>query len=265
MVEGPAGRALHLSSSFSALPGWSLVATHPRFGTATLVAPDGLRVDLASSRSESYPRPGSLPIVETGAPLTEDLRRRDFTIHAMARALAADGALGPLVDPFGGKGDLERRCLRLLHPRSLVDDPTRALRAVVYAVRLGFGIEGSFRAALSRARAERAFDAVSGDRLRRGLELAIGEDDFEKATELLLKFALLDDICPGWGEGLQREISSKGGEKEEGKEEASAEVRRVARRWARLLSGSSPSKKWDIAERLKFSRALRRATGVPLR
>lgn len=261
-VEGSASGALHLSSSLSALPGWSLVATHERFGTATLVAPDGLRVDLASSRTESYPRPGALPVVTTGARIAEDLRRRDFTIHAMARSLAADGALGPLLDPFDGREDLEKRRLRLLHPQSLVDDPTRALRAVTYAVRLGFRIERSFRAALARARRERAFQAVSGDRLRRGLEQVLGEDDFEKAKALLVSYGLLDDICAGWGKGLQREISLKGGER--GREEE-AEARGVASRWTNLFSCLSPSKKMDVAERLKFSRALRRSTGVPLR
>jgi tRNA nucleotidyltransferase (CCA-adding enzyme) len=279
-AEGPADRALHFSLSVSALPGWSLVATHRRFGTATLVAPDGLRVDVASSRTESYPRPGALPVVATGARILEDLRRRDFTIQAMARGLAADGALGPLLDPFDGRRDLGIRRLRLLHPRSLADDPTRALRAVAYAVRLGFGIDRSFRAALALARGASAFQAVSGDRLRRGLEQVLGEDDFEKAKALLARYELLDDICPGWGEGLQREISSKGGERKEreegeGKEREEgercferverAETVGVASRWTRLLFRLSPSKKKDVAERLKFSRALRRATGVPLR
>lgn len=262
-VEGPADGALHLSSSLSTVPGWSLVAAHRRFGTATLLAPEGLRVDLASSRTETYARPGSLPVVVTGVPIAEDLRRRDFTIHAMARSLAADGALGSLLDPFDGKGDLERRRLRLLHPRSLADDPTRALRAVEYAVRLGFGIDRGFRVALAWARRECAFRAVSGDRLRRGLGLLLREDDFEKTKALLVSYALLDDIWPGWGEGLQREISLRGGEREE--RAGQAEGIDVASRWAQLLSFLSPSKKKDVAERLKFSRALRRSTGVPLR
>lgn len=262
-AEGPADGALALSSSLSALPGWSLVAAHARFGTATLASPEGFRVDVAATRSERYPRPGSLPVVTAGVPIEEDLGRRDFTIHAMARRVGADGRLGPLVDPFGGLADLGEKRLRLLHPASLVDDPTRALRAVAYAVRLGFGIDRSFRTALVRARREAAFRAVSGDRLRRGLEQVFGEDDFEKAKALLSRYDLLDDICPGWGEGMQRGISSKGAEREgrDGEEEAAG----VANRWAQLLSCLPPSKKKDVAERLKFSRALRRSTGIPLR
>ncbi len=221
----------------------------------------GLRVDLAATRTESYPRPASLPVVLPGAPIAEDLRRRDFTIHAMARPVAAGGSLGPLLDPFGGKEDVVRRVVRLLHARSLADDPTRAFRAVRYAARLGFRIEREFRPALRLARAEGAFQALTGDRLRRGLEEVLKENEIGRATELLLDLGLLDDICSGWGEGLQREISSK-----ERKKETAAEpsVRIVASRWASLLRGLSPSKKGAVADRLKFPRALRRTAGVPL-
>lgn len=262
-VEASAERTLGLADGLGRLRGWRPEASHQRFGTATLVAPNTLRVDLASTRTETYPRPGSLPVVKTGAPILEDLRRRDFTIHAMARSVASDGAPGSLIDPFDGLTDLGERRLRLLHPGSLVDDPTRALRAVAYAVRLGFEIDRSVRAALARARGEKAFQAVSGDRLRRGLEQVLAEDDFEKAKELLSSYVLLDDICPGWGKGLQREISSKG-EERQGADDG-AEPRGVASRWAQLLAGLPLSRKKDVAERLNFSRALRRSAGVPLR
>jgi len=257
-VEGTAGEVAELAARLASRPAWRLQVSHARFGTATLAGPCGLRVDLAATRREKYPRPAALPVVVTGAPIAEDLGRRDFTIHAIARRIAADGSLGPLLDPFGGKDDVLRRLVRLLHARSLVDDPTRVLRAVRYAVRLGFGVDRSVRPALALARSEGAFLSLSGDRFRRALEEVLGEDDFEKATELLLEFRLLDEVCSGWGEGLQRETSSKGGERE-------AEARGVASRWARLLSCLSPSKKKDVAERLKFSRVLRRAAGVPLR
>lgn len=259
-AEGPVESVLEFARRLSELPGWRHSACHRRFGTATLAAPGGLFVDVAVTRTESYPRPASLPVVTAGAPIADDLGRRDFTIHAMARGVAADGSLGPLLDPFGGKGDVVRRLVCLLHARSLIDDPTRAWRAVRYAVRLGFVIEPHFRRHLRAAHAEGAFAMLSGDRFRRALEEALGEGDFGKTKSLLLRYELLDDICPGWGESLQREISSKGGVREEG-----AEARSVASRWANLLVSLSPSKKRDVAERLKFSRALRRATGVPLR
>jgi len=260
-AEGPADGVLEFAGRLSALPGWRLGASHRRFGTATLAAPDGLRVDLAAARTETYARPGALPVVTGGAPILEDLGRRDFTIHAMARRIGADGSLGSLLDPFGGREDVLRRTIRLLHARSLVDDPTRAFRAVRYAVRLGFGVDRSFRAALGLARREGAFEALSGDRYRRALEELLGEDDFERVKSLLLRFELLEDVCPGWVEGLRREISRKGRQRTAG-EEPSGHV--LASRWSSLLSSLSPSEKSAVAERLKFSRALRRAVGVPL-
>jgi tRNA nucleotidyltransferase (CCA-adding enzyme) len=259
-VEGTAGEVAELATRLASRPAWSLQASHAHFGTATLAGPGGFRVDLAATRREKYSRPAALPVVVSGVSIAEDLGRRDFTIHAIARRVAASGSLGPLLDPFGGKDDILRRLVRLLHARSLVDDPTRALRAVRYAVRLGFGVDGSFRVALALTRREGAFRSLSGDRFRRALEEVLGEDDFEKATELLLEFRLLDDASPGWGEGLRREISSKGGERRE--EDGTPNL---VSRWVSLLSSLSPSKRIEVAERLNFSRALRRAAGVPRR
>ena len=259
-VEGTAGKVAELAARLASRPAWSLQASHARFGTATLAGPGGFRVDLAATRREKYSRPAALPVVVSGVSIAKDLGRRDFTIHAIARRVAASGSLGPLLDPFGGKDDILRRLVRLLHARSLVDDPTRALRAVRYAVRLGFGVDRSVRPALALARSEGAFLSLSGDRFRRALEEVLGEDDFEKATELLLEFRLLDDASPGWGEGLRREISSKRGERRE--EDGTPNL---ASRWVSLLSSLSPSKKIDVAARLNFSRALRRAAGVPRR
>ena len=83
------------------------------------------------------------------------------------------------------------------------------------------------------------------------------------AVDLLLGFGLLDDVLPGWGEGLRREIASKGrGREGEWQGEAGESV---AARWAALLSPLSPSEKQGVAERLEFSRALRRSAGIPPR
>ncbi len=259
-VEAPAREVFALARRLGVRAGWRVEAEHARFGTATLSAPAGLRVDFAATRSESYPGPASLPVVSGGAGIDEDLGRRDVTIHAMARRVRRDGSLAPLHDPFGGRRDLEARRLRLLHDRSLVDDPTRAFRVVRYATRLGFGIGPSFDLQLRAAREAGAFTALSGDRLRRALEEVLDEDAFGTAVDLLLGFGLLDDIRPGWGEGLRRKIASKGrGRAGEWQGEASQSV---AARWAALLSPLSHSEKQDVAERLRFSRALRRSAGI---
>src|SRR3954470_610477 len=96
------------------------IRTHERFATAT-VDLDGGELDLATSRSESYPRPGALPEVRP-APLSDDLARRDFTVNAMALPIIGEP---DLIDPHGGLADLQMGTLRVLHERSFVDDPTR--------------------------------------------------------------------------------------------------------------------------------------------
>jgi len=262
-VEADGRGVFTLARRLGAHAGWRIEAEHARFGTASLSAPGGLRVDLAATRRESYPSPASLPVVSVGAGIDEDLGRRDVTIHAMARRVRRDGSLGALRDPFGGRGDLEARTLRLLHARSLVDDPTRAFRVVRYATRLGFGIDPRFGVQLRAARQAGAFAALSGDRLRRAVEEVLNEKAFETAVGLLLEFRLLDDIYLGWGKRVQRKISPKGREGEEEKKRGAAGD--VAFRWAALLSTLSHSEKLHVAERLKFSRALRRSTGTPRR
>jgi tRNA nucleotidyltransferase (CCA-adding enzyme) len=115
------------------------VTPHEKFGTAVvLYEPDG-RVDVVTTRTEFYDSPGALPTVER-AGLREDLFRRDFTINAMAVSLKASD-FGRLVDPFGGRADLESRVLRVLHNLSFIDDPTRIFRAVRYEARHGFRLE----------------------------------------------------------------------------------------------------------------------------
>jgi tRNA nucleotidyltransferase (CCA-adding enzyme) len=124
------------------------VTPHEKFGTAVVLYGDGGRVDVVTTRTEFYDMPGALPSVER-AGLREDLFRRDFTINAMAVSLkAAD--FGRLVDPFGGRADLEARVLRVLHNLSFIDDPTRIFRAIRYEERHGFRLE-EHTARLARA------------------------------------------------------------------------------------------------------------------
>jgi tRNA nucleotidyltransferase (CCA-adding enzyme) len=263
VLEASAGEVFALARRLGARAGWRLAAEHPRFGTATLLAPAGIRVDLAAARSESYPCPASLPVVSCGAGIDADLGRRDVTIHAMARRVGRDGALGTLRDPFGGRQDLEKRTLRLLHDRSLIDDPTRAFRVVRYAARLGFGIDPRFDAQLRAAREAGAFRALTGDRLRRALEEVLGEDDLDAAVRHLLRARLLDEIRPGWSASVRRRYAADRERREAGRPEEA--VRRGANRLVSLLEPLPDSRKRDVAERLRFSRALRRAAGVPLR
>jgi tRNA nucleotidyltransferase (CCA-adding enzyme) len=156
--------------------------SHERFGTAKLTL-DGVELDLASARAESYPRPGALPEVRL-AGLEQDLARRDFTINAMAVPLHREPEL---IDPHGGQEDLERGIIRVLHPRSFVDDPTRALRAARYAARFGFGVEPD----TERLAREADLTTVSEDRAEAELVRLSAEPEARKGFELLDAWGLV--------------------------------------------------------------------------
>jgi tRNA nucleotidyltransferase (CCA-adding enzyme) len=164
---------------------------HERFGTATVRA-EGLTVDLATTRRERYPRPGALPEVEA-APLEEDLARRDFTVNAMAAALASD-ALGRLHDPHAGLSDLSQAVVRVLHYRSFVDDPTRLLRAVRHEVRLAFRMDRETEALAREATLAGALKTISGARVRHELIALLAEPEatagLERVRDLGLDRAL---------------------------------------------------------------------------
>jgi tRNA nucleotidyltransferase (CCA-adding enzyme) len=174
--------------------GGSLVV-HPGFGTASIEGAHGrgeapaLRVDVASARREVYEAPGALPAVSP-ASLEEDLRRRDFSVNAMALALTP-ASFGRLVDPLGGQEDLRVRRLRPLHPLSFVEDPTRVWRAARYAARLGFALDPSGRAALRLMLARAPYPALSGQRLRAEIDLMATEADPWRGFELLLRWKCL--------------------------------------------------------------------------
>jgi len=146
---------------------------HRRFGTATLEGPGPFKVDIATARRETYDRPGALPRVERGT-IRDDLFRRDFTINAMALALNK-GSFFELVDFYGGKKDLRQRSVRVMHPQSFIDDPTRIVRAVRFEERLGFRCEPGTARWLREAVAGRALFTVHRHRLRDELVLLFRE------------------------------------------------------------------------------------------
>lgn len=95
-------------------------------------------VDFASTRYETYPKKGHLPVVEKiGCSLKEDVLRRDFTINALAKSITT----GEIVDYVGGLKDLKNKKLRVLHDNSFIDDPTRIIRGLKFAMRFNFELE----------------------------------------------------------------------------------------------------------------------------
>jgi tRNA nucleotidyltransferase (CCA-adding enzyme) len=153
------------------------VETHEQFGTATICGrgPRGMRVDVASCRREVYARPAAYPRVSAGT-LEDDLFRRDFTINAMAVRLDPD-RFGMLIDPFQGLRDPRGRLLRMLHERSFLDDPSRILRGVRFAVRFHLRWERGTADALRRAVAAGALGRLNAGRLSKELARMLDEPD----------------------------------------------------------------------------------------
>lgn len=148
--------------------GGELFKVESAFGTAKVRLPDGIEVDFATARTESYARPGALPEVEPSS-INDDLRRRDFTINAMAISLLP-GRFGELLDPFRGRQDLQRRRLRALHNVSFIDDPTRIFRAVRFEERFHFRMDSQTEELARHAISSGALDTISPERMRRQLE-----------------------------------------------------------------------------------------------
>jgi tRNA nucleotidyltransferase (CCA-adding enzyme) len=146
-------------------------------------------IDVAQARAETYSRPGALPEVRP-ASIGEDLARRDFTVNAMAYPIAT-GA--DLLDPHGGLDDLRAGRLRVLHERSFIDDPTRALRAARYAARFGFELEADTAHLLS----ETDLSTVSEDRIQNELRRIAAENDPAAALRLIAEWGVMPSLDPG--------------------------------------------------------------------
>jgi len=178
------GNASELAAKLGAEP-----VEHERFATAKVTI-GGHEIDLATARTEAYAEPGALPEVEPAGSIEADLGRRDFTINAMAIPM---GEPSKLIDPHGGRADLDAGVLRVLHPASFIDDPTRALRAARYAARFGFELEGETAELLRAA----DLDTVSEDRREAGLLRLAGEEEAVRGFALAAEWGLIEPAPDG--------------------------------------------------------------------
>ncbi len=150
------------------------------------------QIDFVSARKEFYRRPTALPDVERGS-IKLDLHRRDFTINTLAIRLDGD-YLGQLLDFYGGRRDLRRGIIRVLHSLSFIDDPTRILRAVRLEQRLGFQIDEATADLIAAALP--LLDRVSGERIRNELELSLNEADPVRVMQRLDELGVLAQFHP---------------------------------------------------------------------
>jgi tRNA nucleotidyltransferase/poly(A) polymerase len=165
------------------------VRSFPQFLTYKVTAEGLPEIDIATARKERYRHPGALPAVTAGR-LKDDLLRRDFSINAIAMDLQS----GQLHDPTNGERDLAARVVRVLHPKSFIDDPTRIFRAIRLAVRLGFDVEGDTERLMTEAVAGGAMATVSKERLWRELFLAMDEEEAPRVLSELSRRNVLENL-----------------------------------------------------------------------
>jgi tRNA nucleotidyltransferase (CCA-adding enzyme) len=168
---------------------------HHRFATATVTLPDGVKLDFGTARSETYGQPGALPEVEASS-IEDDLRRRDFTINAMAICVTA-ARFGELLDPFGGRADLDRGVVRVLQNLSFVEDPTRIFRAVRFEARYAFRMDAHTEALARHALESHLLDRVTPERLRAEFHLLFGEPNPMGGLLRLAELGILHWLSPG--------------------------------------------------------------------
>ena len=174
----------------------SKVQAHHQFKTATITRLDGLKLDFVSARNETYPSPGALPSVEYGT-IVEDLRRRDFSINALAMRLQPD-TFGELVDCTDGLRDLRAGRIRVLHERSFIDDPTRIFRAIRYEGRYNFQIVEGDQKRMRDAINQGVLNLISGQRIRNEIDHILSEETALQMVNRLDEFDLFDAINPTW-------------------------------------------------------------------
>lgn len=167
---------------------------HEKFGTATLILADNLKIDVATARTEYYEFPAALPTVETGS-LKQDLYRRDFTINAMAIGLNQDN-WGKLIDFFCGRRDLEQKIIKILYNLSFVEDPTRIIRCIRFEKRYGFTIEAETLRFAREAIDQNFMEKVSLPRLKEEFLLILKEKSRVSIFKRLKQLRVWERIFP---------------------------------------------------------------------
>ncbi|MBX9573615.1 MAG: CBS domain-containing protein [Candidatus Obscuribacterales bacterium] len=190
VVEGSAIDLVHeLAKRFP--DKYELLVEHERFNTGAMnVALSRKReIDIATARVEYYEYPAALPTVEPSS-LEQDLFRRDFTINALAMCLHPE-RFGKIVDYFGGLTDLQGGLIRVLHPFSFIEDPTRIIRAARFASRFNFKLEARTKLQAERAIQFGIFDNLGGVRLKEELRYIL------ESPQRLSALEILDDLGGG--------------------------------------------------------------------
>ncbi len=164
--------------------------------TLYLTLPGRVRAEISSARIERYEKAGKPPIVTPGT-MIEDLRRRDFTVNAMALSLNP-GSRGLLMDPFNGAADIEAKLIRVLHNYAFVEDPSRLIRAVRFAARFHWPLEERTQARFQSAKENNYIEYITHRAIGHEIEQLAYEDDPLHIVRVLEKEEWLKVLNPHW-------------------------------------------------------------------
>jgi len=164
--------------------------------TIFLSLPGNARAEISMARTERFEKTGKPPIVSP-ATIHEDLRRRDFTVNAMALSLN-EGSRGLLLDPFNGVADIEAKLIRILHNYSFLEDPSRMIRATRFAARFHWQIEERTQARYDAAKEGKYIDHILRSSIGHEIAALAHEDDPLQVAKNLEKEGWLDVLHPHW-------------------------------------------------------------------
>ncbi|MBE9201143.1 MULTISPECIES: CBS domain-containing protein [unclassified Nodularia (in: cyanobacteria)] len=202
------GAGVKLAKALQKIYAGARLEIHGAFQTAALLwhkdpELDSLWMDIATARTEFYPYPAANPEVEASS-IRQDLYRRDFSINALALRLTSPRP-GELLDFFGGLLDLQAKQIRVLHPNSFIEDPTRIYRGVRFAVRFGFELESQTEEFIHYAINSGVYDRTAQTniktpalqtRLKAELKYILQTPYWKSALQLLNKLGALQCIHP---------------------------------------------------------------------
>ena len=177
-----------------------------KFLTTRVFLENGRRIDLARFRKETYSKPAALPDVSAAGSVREDLKRRDFSVNALAVAVLPD-SFGSATDPFGGLADIKARRIRVLHAASFIDDPTRLFRAARFAGRFDWQFAEETEELAGKCVKEALPALLSRERLRNELFKLLEEHDPTEAFTILrnldaYRFFSKEFVWPSGAAGL---------------------------------------------------------------
>src|SRR6266852_2512424 len=176
--------------------GTAIAAADDDLKTLYLVLPGNVRAEIGMARTERYEKAGKPPIVSP-ATIIEDLRRRDFTVNAMALSLNP-GSRGLLLDPFNGAADIEAKLLRILHNYAFVEDPSRLIRASRLAARFHWPLEERTQARYESAKENNYIEYISDKAIGYEIEQLAYEEDPLHIVKVLEKEGWLKVLNPHW-------------------------------------------------------------------